>query len=345
MGGQRTRTRVAEGVYADQWGLAATVKVGTTQREARFPTGQSLDFIQAWRARTRADLLEDREARDQRPEAGTVAADIPAYLRTIAARVSVKSDRSHIRAWIPALGTIPRHQLRLPQVQAVLDRWRDAGLSARTLRHRRRVLRELYLKLDGPHARPPTAGATLPTPPAPHPVPVSWAMVQQVAASLLKGKRHNEGYGGDCALGRARFLVLATTGQRPTQVMRAEPGDVDLTRKLWYVRAAKGGVSTVFPLDAEALKAWKVFITAEAWGPFNSRSFAKLLRRHGWPVGVRPYQLRHTLAIDMILGGADMSDVQAALGHKQIGTTQTHYAGVQLARTRKALTLRKRGKL
>ena len=36
------RTRVAEGVYKDRYGLAATVKVHGVQREIRFPPDTSL---------------------------------------------------------------------------------------------------------------------------------------------------------------------------------------------------------------------------------------------------------------------------------------------------------------
>ena len=45
----RKRVRVSRGVYRDQYGLAATVKVNGMQRECRFPRGTPLRTIQAWR--------------------------------------------------------------------------------------------------------------------------------------------------------------------------------------------------------------------------------------------------------------------------------------------------------
>lgn len=338
------RVRIAEGVYQDRYGLAATVKVGRQQREQRFSHDTSPDYLQAWRARTRAELLEDRdEAPDgPEPQRGTYADDLERYLKKIEGRIAFKADRSHLRAWLPALGPLLRHQIRPAQVQAAMDRWRHAGKSARTIRHRVRVLRELYTKLDGAHARPPLKGITLPSVPAAHPTAVPWATVRKVAASLKAGTPREQGGGIDSAKGYARFLVRATTGQRPAQIMRAVPEDVDLKRRLWFVRPAKGGTGIALPLNAEMVKAWKAFAKADAWGSFDVNSFSKLLRRHGWPKGTRPYNLRHTFAIDMIIGGADLGDVQAALGHRQIDTTRAHYASIQLARLRKALKLRTR---
>ena len=52
----RRRTRVAEGIYKDRWGLAATVKVHGVQREIRFPRGTPLKTIRARRDQLRASL-------------------------------------------------------------------------------------------------------------------------------------------------------------------------------------------------------------------------------------------------------------------------------------------------
>ena len=58
------RTRVAEGVYKDRWGLAATVKVHGVQREIRFPPDTSLKTIRAKRAELRADLRSQQALAD-----------------------------------------------------------------------------------------------------------------------------------------------------------------------------------------------------------------------------------------------------------------------------------------
>lgn len=352
------RTRIAEGIYADAYGLAATVKVRGVQREQRFHADTDLAVLQAWRARTRADLLEARldHADDPVPRtAATFGRDVERYLKTIAHRVSFKADRCHLSAWLPTFRHVSRHHIKPPAVQAVIQQWEREQVSAGTIRHRVRVLRSLYKALDRRYAKPPLTDVVWPKPAAPHPVAVPWAIVQKVAKSLEQGKVGMKRHGRtrtrakthypDPVKGHARFLVLATTGQRPAQVMRAERSDVDLERGIWFVRSAKGGTPIPFPLDDQSIHAWQTFIAADAWGAFDTTDFARLLRRHGWPTGVRPYTLRHTLAIDMLLGGADLGDVQGAMGHRQIDTTRTNYAPMLLVRLRKALKLKRRGAL
>ena len=352
---RRRRTRIAPGIYDDRWGRSATVKVGRVQREQRFAVDTLLETIKAWQVRTRADLTEDREdtrAIDEPvPERGTFAHDLPRRLKQIEGRASYKSDRSHLKAWLPYIGHLKRTTIRPSHVRAAFSAWLTDGKSPRTIRHRRRVLRELYQGLDGAHARPPIKGVKVPTPDDPHPTPVPLATIQRVAESLKRGKRGEKRHGpkrtlaavqhAEPAKARARFLVRATTGQRPSQIMRAIPADVDLKRKIWFVRAGKGGHAIPLPLTADMVRAWKAFAAAKAWGQFDSRSFSKTLRRHGWPKGVRPYNLRHTFAIDHLLAGTSIGDLQGLLGHAQIETTRRHYAPVLLALLKKTVGRRK----
>jgi hypothetical protein len=71
--------------------------------------------------------------------------------------------------------------------------------------------------------------------------------------------------------------------------------------------------------------AWALFIAAKAWGPFDSRSFVSTLQRNGWPKGVRPYNLRHTVGLTLSELGVDLGDIQAHMGHRSIETTRTYY--------------------
>ncbi len=337
------RTRVATGIYRDACGYLVTVSVKGRRRDRRFPPDTAIAFMAIRQIRMRAELAEqhDQAPAGPTPARGTVAGDLDRYLPQIAGRVGYKADRSHLHAWLPHIGPTLRSRVTPAQIRTAIAAWLTAGKSARTIRHRVRVFRELYRTLDGPGAVAPLQGVKLPKPADPHPTPVPIAIIQAVAASLKAGKRHARGYGGDSVKCHARFLVRATTGQRPSQIMRAEPEDLDLVRRIWFVRAGKGGTTIPLPLNPDQVHAWRAFIAADAWGPFDTRSFSKTIRRHGWPAGIRPYTLRHTFAIDHLLGGTDLGDLQGLLGHRQIETTRKHYAPVLLARLKKAGAARK----
>jgi integrase len=329
MGARVQRLRLAEGVYQDRYGVSVMAKVGNLQREIRHPLGTDLEILKSARLQLKAQL--DAERGTVRPVTGTLRADAQKWIARKKGHVSFKSERSHLAAWYPALGETLRSAISRERVETIIAGWRESGVALRTIRHRCRVLRELYQALDGPKAANPLDGVRVPVPPAPTPKAVPHTTIRDVAASLKKAKRMKD---------YARFLVRATTGQRPAQIMRAEPGDVDLKRRLWFVRPSKGGVPVLFPLDANAVKAWQAFIKAKAWGAFDTAVAADVLRKHGWPEGVRPYDLRHTFAIDMLLKGADLGNVQGLLGHTQIQTTRTHYAPIQTALLRRAVAKR-----
>jgi integrase len=320
------RTRISEGVFQDQYGLAAVVKVGKVQREKRFPTGTNLDLLRSWRIGKRAEL--DQERGDAiAAVAGTLERDAQKFLKRKEGTAYYKAARSHLKAWNPKFGTWLRSRILRDDVERQIAAWREAKVSARTIRHRCFLLRELYHALDGPKARTPVDYIKLPKLPAPHPVAVPLKTVQRVAANLLKAK---------LMVDYARFLVRATTGQRPAQIMRATADDVDLKRKIWFVKPAKGGLAVPLPLNADMVTAWKLFAKADAWGAFDTGRAADTLREHGWPKDVRPYALRHTFAISLLLNGVGLDDVQGLLGHGQIQTTRLYYAPILVSRLRAA---------
>lgn len=337
---RRARTRIEEGIFADVSGLASVVAVGNIQKEKRWPADTPRETLREWRATTRARLLKSSGGEQrQRSDPRSLARSIAAYLKRRKGRVGYKSDRSHLKAWIAKLGDRRRHQITKDDCEAVIAIWRADELSEKTIQHRVRVLREMYQALDSKDIDHPLKGIALPKPVRAAPIPVSGEIIRTVATSLLRGKTAR-GYGSDPIKGRAWFLVYATCGQRPSQIGRAKPGDVDLERCVWFVRPAKGGDPIPLPLNDDMVFAWRTFIAANAWGGFDPSSFAKLLRRHGWPKGVRPYALRHTFAIDLLLSGADLGDIQGFLGHASIQTTRQFYAPILLARLQQTVMKR-----
>lgn len=326
------RTRVETGIYRDRTGLAAVVEVQGQRQEKRFPAETDLQRLRLWRANTTAQLLSRARLTSDR---GTLARDIAKYLKSRKGRASYKSDRSHVKPWIVAFGRRNRYEIQRPEIEREIATWTCAP---RTMRHRVRVLREMYESLDPtwPH---PLKKLKLPRPAKTMPAPVSHDLIEKVAASLIAGKSGRGGYGWEPVLSRARFLVYATCGQRPAQIGRAVREDLDLERRLWFVRPAKGGDPIVLPLDDDMVWAWEVFIAADAWGKFDVRSLARVLRRHGWPKGLRPYRMRHTFAIDLLLAGVPLETLQGLLGHLDIRTTRI-YAPVLLALSTAAIEKR-----
>ena len=83
--------------------------------------------------------------------------------------------------------------------------------------------------LDGPRALTPVDNVAQLTVPDSVKVLVPANVFRMVAANLEDAKT------------RARFMVIASTGVRPAELKRAEPGDIDIDRRVWAVRTAKGG--------------------------------------------------------------------------------------------------------
>jgi integrase len=220
----------------------------------------------------------------------------------------------------------------------------------RTIRHRVRVLSELYTTLDGVDAPNPVTHAKRPRTPKATPVGVEASIILQVARALaqaaqprqrVRAPRDAAAYAQREAqrqrerlLTYVRFVVLVTTGQRPAQLMRAEPTDVHLDTKTWLVRAAKGAPPHTITLTMPMVQAWQAFIAVDAWGAYSTTLHGNRVHAAGWPEGIRPYNARHALAIDALTDfGIDLSDVQGMHGHTTPATTR-FYAPIALGRQR-----------
>jgi site-specific recombinase XerD len=103
-----------------------------------------------------------------------------------------------------------------------------------------------------------------------------------------------------------------------------------------YVSSGKGGKHRIVPLNPDGVEAWQAMIAHKAFGPFSASSARTSFRRACKAAGVdpdlyRPYDLRHRFATSLRAAGADLADVQALLGHRNISTTM-RYAPVVAAK-------------
>lgn len=318
-----TRIRVSKGIYKDSHSGMYTVRatVGGHPYETTMPADSTLDELKSQRA-----LLEAR-GRTEVPRVvrGTLRAAVPSYLKLVKHLATWDDREDHLNAWVLRLGDVQRHRIKPTDVLAARAAWLDEGLSPKTINHRCDTLRNLYHRLDGKRARTPCDEVEhLPVPRSPiHRIPES--LMLTIDAELQR--RERAGILPD-AKTRARFRVLVSTGKRPSEIMRAEPLDVNLTARVWIPRDAKGGYTPGVYLNDDQLAAWTLFNKANAWGKFNHSAFARSLRAAGWPKDVRVYQARHNTWIAASERGADLADIAAGAGHKDLRLTRQTYVPI-----------------
>ncbi len=317
--------RLARGIFDHRGGREVRWRDGGQTRTKWFPADAPLDALTAYR--DTKERIRSRQPKDT----GSFPRDVVKFLRPRKGLASYRADCSHLRCWVSKFKKLSRFAITREQIAAVIADWRPR-YSPRELRHRLRLLKQVFTHYDPDRANP-CEGVRLPTPAKSRPRSVADTIIAAVAERLraqeLAGRLRT-------AKTRARYLVLATCGQRPAQVKRAKPADVDLERRLWFVEPAKGDNGTVVYLNEEMLAAWHVFIAADAWGSYDTVSFVKTLRRNGWPAGIGPYNLRHSVGLSLSERGVELGDIQAHMGHTSPATTRAFYVPGVLARLREA---------
>lgn len=214
------RRRIAKGVYQDQYGYSVRWRDRGRPRERRFPLDTPNEILKAFRKRQAQQAQSSPRERD-----GSVVRDIVRFLRTRKGRPSFKSDRAHLRPWAIRFRHLSRWHLTREHIIAALVAWHQDGYAPRELKHRLAILAQLFR-----HFAPdqPTPCDRIPLPQRiekPRPIAVSDALVCEVALQLRKAELVGR---LRTMKTRARYLVLAATGQRAAQLKRAQPFDVDL---------------------------------------------------------------------------------------------------------------------
>jgi integrase len=224
-------------VYRAKYRLSATVKLGTgvasRQREKRFAFDTPLRDIKAWQGDTRSELGRAIGRSLDSPR-GTLGDDARAYLTQVKTLASYRSRVCEVNAWTALYGRLRRSQITNEHVHRARGTWLEEKYTSKTVNNRCRTLRHMYYVLDGPKA-PTPVDDVMPLPVVPsRRILVPAATFRRVAGNLTDAKT------------RARYMVIASTGVRPAELRRAEPADVDLERKAWIVRTAKGGEPRAF---------------------------------------------------------------------------------------------------
>ena len=321
------RTRVAEGVYKDRYGLAATVKVHGVQREIRFPPHTSLKTIRARRDELKASLRTLPHG-----ERHTLAHDAGRYLEQVQSTlVSFKDRQREIGAWLPTFGHL--RTLALPSQLAVLNAqlhaWRRTQ-AASTCNHRRHALTHLIRLLYGRRVAVDCADLVrfVEPPPAPR-----WLDREHIEEVLVHVSPRSKT--------AARLQLLHWTGMRPSQMGRLAREDFRLDDPIPYVAVPRGkaGRLAAVPLVEEGVAAAHAFIESDAFGLWSCSTARKAIRVAAQHAGRKPfsvYQIRHSFATWLRRTGADLADIQDLYGHTDAETTRI-YAPPALAKHRAAI--------
>lgn len=326
-----TRTRIGKGIYKTPYGFAVIWPEAGKNREKHFPPDTPISTLTAFRKQhvKTAAPPPVRAAGG----VGSLAQLIERFLELRIGRPAYKSERSHLRAWVPVFGRQGPHALQRDAIERTKTEWTVAGLSPKTINDRLNLLGQVLRLVVPPDQDTIVDRIKRLKRPKTRPQGVPDTVIATVAANLAEQERLGRLRDGKT---RARFLVLALTGKRPCQLKRATPLHVDLERRVWDVKPAKNSHGGVLCLNDEMLAAWQAFVEADAWGPYDSRSFAKTLQRNGWPTEVRPYQLRHQTMQTADARGVTLGDIQQIAGHASPETTRRFYAPGELTRSRAA---------
>ena len=292
------------------------------QREKRFPFDTPLKTSRHGRTRCAPSCESRLDGRAQRPR--HARGRRKAYLTQVKHLASYKCRVCEVNAWTALYGRLRRVQITAEHVRKARATWIARRLHAEDDQQPLPDLAAPVSRAGRTRAPTPVDDVKPLSVPASAKVLVPATTFRTVAANLTDAKT------------RARFMVIASTGVRPAELKRAEPADVDLERRVWLVRTAKGGEPRAFWLNDDMLAAWQAFIAADAWGHFDGSDYAKALYAAGWPKDVRPYQARHSVALELGERGIDLGDVQGWLGHRHVTTTRKHYAPVLVSRLKQA---------
>jgi len=143
--------------------------------------------------------------------------------------------------------------------------------------------------------------------------------------------------------------ILYSTGIRLSELINLKRTDIDLEKKLVYIKRGKGRkdrlsiISNSLQLDLLKYYSKETFKTPYVFegrfGKYTKKSVQKVLEKAGKEIKLTPHMLRHSFATHLLEAGVDLRYIQKLLGHASIKTTQvyTHVAEHELSRIKNPL--------
>lgn len=269
-----------------------------------------------------------------------------AYLAHLAATGHAESSRRTIvgrldllLAGLSARGCQTANEVRPADLDALLLVWQQRGLARETLRGLRSAARGFFgwLARQGAVLSDPACDLHLGAVPSDElpPAPLGEAEVATLIAAVPS-----------CGVfdlrNRAHLELLYGCGLRLAESLALTLDDLDLERRTILVHG-KGGHDRILPLMTGATTALDDYLALRRellTGPdlgilflgrrgrvMDARTFRQWLYRHAQRTlgrGVNPHLLRHSIAVHLLRGGADLRHIQAFLGHADLDTTKIY---------------------
>ena len=155
------------------------------------------------------------------------------------------------------------------------------------------------------------------------------------------------GRGNAGARNRALTAVMWRCGLRVAEVIALEPKDVDLTAGTVQVLHGKGNRARRVGIDQEAIAQIDVWLTRrrkleiparrplfcvisrptlgkELYTAYVREMLKDAAARAGIEKRVHPHGLRHTFAVELSRSGVPLKQIQRALGHSSVATTDRY---------------------
>jgi integrase/recombinase XerD len=137
---------------------------------------------------------------------------------------------------------------------------------------------------------------------------------------------------------RTIFELMYSSGLRVSDVAKVDREDINLKEGTILIRQGKGKKDRVIPVHKVALKFLKLYLieSRTAKGPLfystyqhrrlqssaiNNRFIAWLKKAGLYKCNLTSHCIRHSTAVHLLAGGADLRYVQELLGHESIETT------------------------
>ncbi len=145
-------------------------------------------------------------------------------------------------------------------------------------------------------------------------------------------------------LERTLVVVLFDTAVRISELLNLKLSDIDRDNKLIGV-TRKGGRLEMVNISEKALSQLDVWLRARkfkskmVFSGFDYYDAWRLVKKLGEKTGIKmhPHIFRHSRAIQMLLNGATLHDVQLHLGHASIITTANIYGRFKAVDVRKRI--------